>query len=108
MEENVELVTAGCCNLVRHIENSSLFGVPVVVGVNQFATDTEAEMNAVKQAALDAGAAPPQLPCGALSNDTVQTRACGCNADAMLGNRCGLQVIVSTHVIIVVESDTCC
>lgn len=64
-EENLELVTAGCCNLARHIENSSLFGVPVVVGVNQFATDTDAELSAVKQAALAAGevACPPC--CGA-------------------------------------------
>ena len=58
MEENIELLQAGCCNLARHIENSSMFGVPVVVGVNQFATDTEAELNAVKKAAIDAGILP--------------------------------------------------
>jgi formyltetrahydrofolate synthetase len=55
-EENVDLVTAGCCNLVRHIENSRMFGVPVVVAINQFVTDTDAELEAVKKAALDAGA----------------------------------------------------
>lgn len=57
-EENVGLVTAGCCNLARHIENSRMFGVPVVVAINQFTTDTQAELNAVKQAALDAGMPP--------------------------------------------------
>jgi formyltetrahydrofolate synthetase len=56
VEENIELATAGCCNLARHIENSRMFGVPVVVAVNQFSTDTEAELDAVKQAAIDAGA----------------------------------------------------
>lgn len=61
VEENIELVTAGCCNLARHIENSAMFGVPVVVGVNQFATDTDTELNAVKQAALAAGASPCNL-----------------------------------------------
>jgi formate--tetrahydrofolate ligase len=55
--ENVELVTAGCCNMARHIANSRQYGVPVVVAINRFASDTEAELAAVRQAALDAGAA---------------------------------------------------
>lgn len=54
--EDVELVRAGCCNLRRHIENIAKFGVPVVVAVNRFATDTEAEMQAVREEALAAGA----------------------------------------------------
>jgi formyltetrahydrofolate synthetase len=53
--ENVELLTAGCCNLARHIRNSAAYGVPVVVAINRFATDTDAELSALKQAALDAG-----------------------------------------------------
>ena len=46
--ENVEAVKAGCPNLGRHIENLKSFGVPVVVAINHFVTDTEAEVQAVK------------------------------------------------------------
>lgn len=53
--ENIDMVTAGCCNLARHIQNSRAYGVPVVVAINRFATDTEAELQAVKEAALQAG-----------------------------------------------------
>ncbi|KAM0000014.1 putative formate--tetrahydrofolate ligase [Helianthus debilis subsp. tardiflorus] len=54
--ENVGLVEAGCVNLARHIENTKAYGVNVVVAVNKFATDTDAEIAAVKNAALAAGA----------------------------------------------------
>jgi formyltetrahydrofolate synthetase len=56
VEENVDLVLKGCGNLVRHIENAKKFGVKVVVAVNQFKTDSWAEIEAVKSAALGAGA----------------------------------------------------
>ncbi len=46
--ENVDAVTAGCPNLGRHIENVKSFGVPVVVAINHFVTDTDAEVQAVK------------------------------------------------------------
>jgi len=46
--ENVAAVEAGCANLGRHIKNVKSFGVPVVVGINHFAGDTEAEIQAVK------------------------------------------------------------
>ena len=46
--ENVEAVKAGCANLGRHIENLKSFGVPVVVAINHFVADTEAEVEAVK------------------------------------------------------------
>ncbi|WP_341233399.1 formate--tetrahydrofolate ligase [uncultured Sulfitobacter sp.] len=46
--ENVEAVQAGCPNLGRHIENLKSFGVPVVVAINHFVTDTDAEVQAVK------------------------------------------------------------
>ena len=46
--ENVDAVKAGCPNLGRHIENLKSFGVPVVVAINHFVTDTEAEVQAVK------------------------------------------------------------
>ncbi|PIE08810.1 MAG: formate--tetrahydrofolate ligase [Rhodobacterales bacterium] len=47
-EENVAAVQAGCANLGRHIENLKGFGVPVVVAINHFTSDTEAEVEAVK------------------------------------------------------------
>ncbi len=47
-EENVEAVEAGCPNLGRHIENVKSFGVPVVVAINHFSGDTEAEVQAVQ------------------------------------------------------------
>ncbi|AVO36790.1 formate--tetrahydrofolate ligase [Pukyongiella litopenaei] len=46
--ENVQAVVAGCPNLGRHISNLKTFGVPVVVAINHFVTDTEAEIQAVK------------------------------------------------------------
>ncbi|MCA8867226.1 MAG: formate--tetrahydrofolate ligase [Rhodobacteraceae bacterium] len=46
--ENVKAVKAGSANLGRHIENLKSFGVPVVVAINHFVTDTEAEIQAVK------------------------------------------------------------
>ncbi len=55
-EENIELLKKGLPNLVQHIENARKFGVPVVVAVNHFITDTEAEVEVIRQAALEAGA----------------------------------------------------
>lgn len=55
--EDVALLRAGCCNLARHVANVRLYGVPVVVAVNRFATDTEAELAAVCGEAAAAGAA---------------------------------------------------
>jgi formyltetrahydrofolate synthetase len=56
LQENVELVVKGASNLVKHIENAKKFGVNVVVAVNKFKTDTDAEIEAVKQASMEAGA----------------------------------------------------
>ncbi len=47
-KENVDAVNAGCANLGRHISNLKSFGVPVVVAINHFVTDTDAEVDAVK------------------------------------------------------------
>jgi len=47
-DENVEAVNNGCDNLGRHIENLKSFGVPVVVAINHFVTDTDAEVAAVE------------------------------------------------------------
>ena len=46
--ENVEAVQKGCPNLGRHIENIKLFGVPAVVAINHFVSDTDAEIQAIK------------------------------------------------------------
>jgi len=46
--ENVDAVTKGCPNLGRHIGNLKSFGVPVVVAINHFVSDTDAEVQAVK------------------------------------------------------------
>ena len=55
-QENVAAVKAGCENLARHIRNVSSFGVPAVVAINQFITDTEAELEAVRETAGSFGA----------------------------------------------------
>ena len=47
-QENVEALSRGCSNLGRHIANVRRFGVPVVVAINHFTWDTEAEIAAVK------------------------------------------------------------
>ena len=46
--ENVDAVNRGAVNLVRHIENVRQFGVPVVVAINHFGTDTDAEIDALR------------------------------------------------------------
>ena len=55
--ENVAAVTAGCANLARHLENIKIFGVPVVVAINRFINDTEAELEAIRASASEQGAA---------------------------------------------------
>jgi formate--tetrahydrofolate ligase len=47
-KENVEAVVKGCANLGRHIENVRQFGVPAVVAINHFYSDTDAEIQALK------------------------------------------------------------
>jgi len=55
-EQNLSLLDAGMPNLIAHIENARRFGVPVVVAINQFPTDTAAEIDRIREAALKAGA----------------------------------------------------
>uniref|UniRef100_A0A8C9VPG5 formate--tetrahydrofolate ligase n=1 Tax=Scleropages formosus TaxID=113540 RepID=A0A8C9VPG5_SCLFO len=54
--QNLQLVADGCSNLRKQIEIAQLFGVPVVVAVNVFRTDTEAEIDLVCRIARDSGA----------------------------------------------------
>uniref|UniRef100_A0A8D0XTR5 Monofunctional C1-tetrahydrofolate synthase, mitochondrial n=1 Tax=Sus scrofa TaxID=9823 RepID=A0A8D0XTR5_PIG len=55
-EENLQLVADGCCNLKKQIQIAQLFGVPVVVALNVFKTDTRAEIDLVCELAKQAGA----------------------------------------------------
>ncbi|CAJ0931912.1 unnamed protein product [Ranitomeya imitator] len=55
-EENLELLEKGCSNLNKQIQNATMFGVPVVVAVNGFKTDTPAELELVCHLAKEAGA----------------------------------------------------
>ncbi len=54
--ENLDMLRAGLPNLQKHIQNALRFGIPVVVAVNSFADDTQAEVELVREAALEAGA----------------------------------------------------
>ncbi len=54
-KENVQAVKDGCVNLARHIENVSSYGVPVVVAINRFSADTDAEMAAVRELTVSYG-----------------------------------------------------
>ncbi|HYN68834.1 MAG TPA: formate--tetrahydrofolate ligase [Candidatus Eisenbacteria bacterium] len=56
LTENVAAVRAGAANLAKQIENVRLFNVPAVVAINHFPTDTPAEVEAVREVALAAGA----------------------------------------------------
>jgi formyltetrahydrofolate synthetase len=56
LEENLELLEKGCSNLAKMISNARAFGVPVVVAVNRFKTDTPAEIELVRRLAIEAGA----------------------------------------------------
>ncbi|MFQ5701539.1 MAG: formate--tetrahydrofolate ligase [Acidobacteriota bacterium] len=54
--ENVDAVVRGCENLDKHIENLRLLGLPVVVAINRFPADTDAEIEAIRSRAREAGA----------------------------------------------------
>ncbi len=60
-EENLSLLQAGLPNLLSHIANVKRFGVPVVVAINYFPTDSAAEINLIREAALGAGASDAVL-----------------------------------------------
>uniref|UniRef100_A0A2I3HN69 C-1-tetrahydrofolate synthase, cytoplasmic n=1 Tax=Nomascus leucogenys TaxID=61853 RepID=A0A2I3HN69_NOMLE len=56
IEENLELVEKGFSNLKKQIENARMFGIPVVVAVNAFKTDTEAELDLIGRLSREHGA----------------------------------------------------
>jgi formyltetrahydrofolate synthetase len=55
-QENLALLESGCSNLLRLISNAQSFGIPVVVAINKFSTDTQAEIDLVRRLAIAAGA----------------------------------------------------
>jgi formyltetrahydrofolate synthetase len=55
-EENLELLEKGLPNLLQHIENARKFGVPVVVAINRFTSDTDAEVELIRERAKETGA----------------------------------------------------
>ena len=54
--ENIDILRKGCVNLRKHISNAREYDIPVVVAINKFETDTEAEIAVVREEALAAGA----------------------------------------------------
>lgn len=56
LEEDIEAIEAGSGNLIKQIENIRLFGIPVVVAVNRFDTDTDREIATIRRIAVEAGA----------------------------------------------------
>ncbi len=55
-DENLPLLEKGLPNLLHHIKTARKFGIPVVVAINRFAPDTEAELEMIRKAAIAAGA----------------------------------------------------
>jgi len=55
-DENLDLLAKGLANLTAHIRNAKRFGVPVVVAINRFTADTDAEIDLIRKAALAVGA----------------------------------------------------
>jgi formyltetrahydrofolate synthetase len=55
-KENIGAIEKGCANLKKQIENVLVYGVPCVVAINRFATDTNKEIETVRKIALEAGA----------------------------------------------------
>jgi formate--tetrahydrofolate ligase len=60
-QEDLEAIELGASNLQKHLENVRALGVPAVVAVNRFKTDTQAELDLVRKIALDAGAFDAQV-----------------------------------------------
>jgi formyltetrahydrofolate synthetase len=56
VRENIPDLEEGGCNLRKQVENMRLFGIPVVVALNRFSTDTDREIETMRKIALDAGA----------------------------------------------------
>ncbi|KPV75884.1 uncharacterized protein RHOBADRAFT_26106 [Rhodotorula graminis WP1] len=83
LTENLDILREGCSNLKRHIENAKKVGINVIVAVNRFTADTDAEIQLVQDEALKAGA-DAAVPCnhwaegglGALELGEAVIKAC--------------------------------
>ncbi|GAA5845755.1 hypothetical protein JCM9279_006098 [Rhodotorula babjevae] len=83
LTENLDILREGCSNLRRHIENAKKVGINVIVAVNRFTADTDAEIQLVQDEALKAGA-DAAVPCnhwaegglGALELGEAVIKAC--------------------------------
>jgi formyltetrahydrofolate synthetase len=63
VNENLDLLRAGLPNMLHHIKIARKYGVPVVVAINSFATDTEAELALMKKSAMEEGGAEAAVIC---------------------------------------------
>jgi formyltetrahydrofolate synthetase len=63
IHENLELLRAGLPNLIHHIGIARKYGIPVVVAINTFATDSQAELELIRKAAIEEGGAEDALIC---------------------------------------------
>ncbi len=62
-QENLDLLKAGLPNMIHHIKLARKYGIPVVVAINTFATDTPAELEMIRQAAIEEGGAEDAVVC---------------------------------------------
>jgi formate--tetrahydrofolate ligase len=56
LSEDVDALSQGICNLIGHIDNVKQYGIPVIVAINQFPSDTESELRFIEKIAKEAGA----------------------------------------------------
>jgi len=61
LQENIPAIEEGLGNLKKQVENVSIFGVPVVVAINKFETDTQEELDFIKKKAIEFGAVDCQV-----------------------------------------------
>jgi len=62
-QENLDLLRAGLPNLIHHIQTARKFGMPVVVAINTFSTDTPAELELIRKVAMEEGGAEDACIC---------------------------------------------
>lgn len=62
-EENLDLLRAGIPNLLHHIKTAKKYGIPVVVAINSFATDTKSELEMIRKASIEEGKAEEAVIC---------------------------------------------
>ena len=87
--ENLELLTAGLDNLLHHIKTAKKYGIPVVVAVNRFLSDSPAELELIRKAAVEQGGAEDAVICdhwekggaGAIELANAVVKACETPSD---------------------------